>query len=259
MTRRRALVTGASAGLGAAFARAYALRGVDLVLAARRLDRLEALAQELAAFGVEARAIGVDLSEPDSAAHVMQEAGDVDILVNNAGFGLPGGWLDTDWASQRRFLQLMLTTPLELVHAALPGMCERGYGRILNVSSLAGFAPGVAGHTLYTPTKVALIRFTQSIRDEVRGSGVHATAVCPGFTRTEFHDVNATRAVVDRLPGFVWLSAEDVVRDAIRASERNQAITVAGWINKAAAALAQLLPAGVSQAVASRASRRVRG
>jgi short-subunit dehydrogenase len=153
MDRRLALVTGASAGIGAALARIYASHGYDVALTARRLDRLEALAAEIRLrFGVEAYPIAADLSDPAGVdtvlAGVEAQGRVVDALVNNAGYGLPGAYAQTSWADQSAFLQVMLTSVCGLTHKVLPGMVERGFGRIVNVASLAGLAPGAAGHTL---------------------------------------------------------------------------------------------------------------
>ena len=207
MARRLALITGASAGIGAAFARIYASHGYDVALTARRLDRLEALAAEIRMrFGVEAYAISADLADPGGVdavlAAVAAEGREIDALVNNAGYGLPGTFDKTSWADQSAFLQVMLTSVCEMTHKVLPGMVERRFGRIVNVASLAGLAPGSAGHTLYAATKSFLVKFSQSLHLENLANGVHASALCPGFTLSEFHDVNGTRAQVSQsLPG----------------------------------------------------------
>jgi len=153
MARRLALVTGASAGIGAAFARIYASHGYDVALTARRTDRLEALAGEIRLrFGVEALVIAADLGEPGAADAVLAEIEShgrvVDALINNAGYGLPGAYADTEWPDQRSMLQVMLIAVCDLTHKVLPGMIARKFGRIVNVASLAGLVPGSAGHTL---------------------------------------------------------------------------------------------------------------
>jgi short-subunit dehydrogenase len=247
VTGRLALVTGASAGIGAAFARLYAQAGCDLVLTARREDRLEALAAELrAAHGVRAMTIAADLSKPGAVDVILGEiaaaGATVDVLVNNAGYGLPGTWRGTTWEAQAAALQLMLTAPLELSHKLLPGMVERRWGRILNIASLAGFAPGGPGHTTYAAIKSALIRFSQSLHAELEGTGVHCTAVCPGLTYSEFHDVNGTRARVSQAPARFWQSAEEVVEAGYDASEHNRAVVVTGATNKLIAVAARITP-----------------
>lgn len=245
--KRLALITGASAGIGAAFARVYAREGFDLALAARRRDKLDALGAELSkAHNVEAFSIVSDLAQPGAVDALLSDIArrnrSADVLVNNAGYGLPGTWLGTRWADQATALQVMLTAPLELAHKVLPGMAERNYGRIVNIASLAGFAPGARGHTTYGAIKSALIKFSQSLNVEMEGTGVHCTAVCPGFTFSEFHDVNGTRARVSQVPKWLWQSADDVAETGYRAVERNQAIVVTGAPNKVLAGLTKVIP-----------------
>jgi len=151
----------------------------------------------------------------------------------------------------------MLTAPAELCHLTLPGMVERGFGRIINVASLAGLTPGSKGHTLYGPVKSALIRASESLNAEVLGTGVHVTALCPGLTRSEFHDVNGQRARLSRVPEFMWQSAEDVVEAAWYANEANRPVIVTGGVNKLLAAAAQVLPGPVARAVMREQAKRI--
>lgn len=248
MARRLALITGASAGIGAAFARIYASHGYDVALTARRLDRLEALAAEIRLrFGVEAYAIAADLADPAGVdavlAAITVEGRDVDALVNNAGYGLPGTYDQTSWADQSAFLQVMLTSVCGLTHKVLPGMVERRFGRVVNVASLAGLVPGAAGHTLYAATKSFLVKFSQSLHLENLSNGVHVSALCPGFTLSEFHDVNGTRAQVSQsLPAWMWLGADEVAAAGYEAAEANRPVCVTGAPNKAIAVLAKIIP-----------------
>jgi short-subunit dehydrogenase len=248
MDRRLALVTGASAGIGAAFARLLAGSGYDLVLTARRADRLEALAEELRGrHGAQAMVLPADLADPHGARTVLDAIAargrPVDALVNNAGFGLTGSYATTTWAAQEAYLQLMVTAPCELAHALAPGMLDRRFGRIVNVASLAGLVPGAAGHTLYGGVKSLMIRFSESLHLEARGRGVHVTALCPGFTYSEFHDVNGTRALITAgTPRWLWMDAEPVAAAGWRAVEANDPLCIPGLANKAAATLARLLP-----------------
>lgn len=248
MERRLALITGASAGIGAAFARRLASQGYDVALTARRADRLEALAEELRErFAVAALTVAADLAQPDAPAEILDRlAGQgrhVDMLVNNAGYGLPGGYEKSRWADQAAFIQLMTTAPAELAHRVLPGMVARRFGRILNVASLAGIIPGSPGHTLYGASKAFMIRMSQSLNLEVRGQGVHVTALCPGLTYSEFHDVNGTREQVSgATPGWLWQDAETVAAAGCAAVEANRAVVVTGAPNKAIAALCKLAP-----------------
>jgi short-subunit dehydrogenase len=239
------LVTGASSGIGEAFARLYAQRGCDLVLTARREDRLRRLADDLAAaHGVAARVIVADLSDPvapESIAAALPRAPDV--LVNNAGYGLPGVYAETCWEDQQAFLQVLLTAVCDLTHRLLPGMIERGHGRIINVASLAGLVPGGPGSTLYGATKAFLVGFSESLNIETAGTGVHVTALCPGFTWSEFHDANGARERVNRnVPRWAWQDAETVARAGMRAVEANRAVCTPGLANKAVALLARLTP-----------------
>ena len=248
MARRLALITGASAGIGAASARIYASHGYDVALTARRADRLEGLAAEIKLrAGVEAYAITADLADPagvDTVLAAIAEQGRVvDALVNNAGYGLPGTYDSTSWADQAKFLQLMLTGVCEMTHKVLPGMVERKFGRIVNVASLAGLVPGAAGHTLYAATKGFLVKFSQSLHLENLSNGVHVSALCPGFTYSEFHDVNGTRAQVSQsLPEWLWLGADEVAAAGYEAAEANRSICVPGAPNKAIAAIAKIVP-----------------
>ncbi len=263
MSRPLALVTGASSGIGAALARGLARRGYDLALTARRQDRLEALAVELrGASAVETVVVPEDLEDPAAPARLLDVLAvrglRVDALVNNAGYGLTGAYGDHDWPTHARFLRIMVEAPCALAHAVLPGMRERGFGRILNVASVAGLAPGTAGHTLYAPAKAFLIKWSQSLNAENRGAGVHVSALCPGFTRSEFHDVNGTRERMNRLPEWMWLDADRVAEDGLDALEANRAICVPGGQYKAITALMKLLPDGVQEALGRREGHRVR-
>jgi short-subunit dehydrogenase len=248
MDRRLALVTGASAGIGAAFARILARHGYDLALTARRADRLETLAEEIRLrSGVETLTVAADLADPDATDRILEHLAahgrTVDALVNNAGYGLPGAYADTRWEDQQAFLQVMLHAPCELAHKVLPGMVERRFGRIVNVASLAGLVPGSAGHTLYGATKSFLVKFSQSLHLETEAHGVHVTALCPGFTYSEFHDVNATRAQISAAtPPWLWLGADEVAAAGYEAVEANRTVCVPGAPNKAIAALAKLVP-----------------
>ncbi len=261
MARRLVLVTGASAGIGAALARVFAERGWDLALTARRLDRLEALKAELEGrWGCQCLTIAADLAEAGAAdailAAIAAEGRVVDGLVNNAGYGLPGTFANTGWADQAAFIQVLLTAPTELAHKVMPGMLERRFGRIMNVASLAGHLPGSAGHTLYAAVKAYMVKFSQSLHLEGKASGVHVSALCPGFTFSEFHDVNGTRAAVSTMPSWLWMEAKDVAVAGFEALERNKPVEVPGLASKGIAALAKLLPDPVAlRIVAAQGSR----
>lgn len=253
-SRPLVLVTGASSGIGAAFAHAYAARGCDLALVARRADRLEALGAELAAaHGIEAIVLPADLSELDAQAPILAaieaRGRHVDVLVNNAGFGIAQTFTGAPWSRQRDFLMTLVVNPCGLAYGVIPGMVERGGGAIINVASLAGFAPGAAGHTLYPGAKSLAIRFSQALDAELRDKGVRVTAVCPGFTRTEFAEVNGTQAIMDQAPRRLFQTAAQVAEAAIAANLRGRVVVVPGLHNKIAAALLHYLPEPLVTAV----------
>jgi short-subunit dehydrogenase len=257
------LITGASSGIGAEFARQLAARGHHLVLTARRVERLEALAAELRArHQAQVTVLAHDLADPDAArwlsAALLQRGLHVDWLINNAGYGVPGSFVANAWTTHAAFLQVLLTAPTELAWRLLPGMRERGYGRIIHVASLAGHMPGTAGHTLYAAVKAYAIKLAQSLALENRGFGINVCALCPGFTWSEFHDVTGTREKMNRLPGFMWLSAAEVVAQGIAAVERGNAVYIPGRVNRALKAMVQLLPARLTLWLSARQSRRYR-
>lgn len=261
--RRRALVTGASAGIGAEFARQLAARGCNLVLTARRADRLQALASDLCAkHGIEADVIADDLADPAAPARIAAAATSngraVDILINNAGYGVPGRYDKVDWDTHARFMQVLVTAPLRLCHLLLPAMRQRGYGRIVNVASLAGLVPATPGNTLYGPAKAFLMRVSQALATENRAHGVHVCALCPGFTHSEFHDVSQARGLVSKLPGWMWSDADDVVRQGLDAVERGRVVCVPGRANRAIKTLMDLLPDRAALGLVARRAKHFR-
>jgi short-subunit dehydrogenase len=263
MSRPVALVTGASAGIGRAFAIELAARGHDLVLTARRRERLDALAAELKrTHGARSHVVPSDLADPmapEALATSVAEAGlAVDVLVNNAGYGVPGSLVSQPWPVHRDFVQVMMTAPVELCWRFLPGMRERRRGTIINVASLAGLTPGSAGHTLYGASKAFLIRFSQSLAFENAAHGIRVSALCPGFTFSEFHDVTGTRAQVSQLPGWMWMRAEDVVREGLDAAARGRVVHVSGRANRLIKALVEVLPDRAAEALMRRQSKRFR-
>jgi short-subunit dehydrogenase len=261
--RPLALITGASAGLGAGFARAYAAKGHDLVLVARRLDRLEALGAELAkAHGVQSQSIACDLGQCEAHEQVFTALGErtsqVDVLVNNAGYSVPPDFDAVPWETQRQFLNTLIVSACGLAHGVIPGMKARGRGAIINVASLAGFAPGVAGNSLYPAAKSFAIRFSEALDAELRPHGIKVTACCAGFTRTEFHRVSGTQAQMDRMPRWVWQGARSVVRSTIAANERGRLVHVPGLHNQIAALAMQYLPRRMVRAIGRRGAETYR-
>jgi short-subunit dehydrogenase len=263
VSRRTALITGASAGIGQAFAEVFAANHFDLVIVARREDRLRELARSLEAkHGGRVHVIVADLSAPEACARLERDLAHggitVDALVNNAGFAVPGALVNSDWSRHAEFLQVMLVAVVELTYRLLPGMIARGYGRVINVASLAGLLPGVAGHTLYAATKSFLIRFSESLSTEVASRGVHVTAVCPGFTFSEFHDVSGTRDIVSRMPSFMWMDAPTVAQQGYDAVMAARPVYIPGRVNAAIATLGRLLPPRMVHAMNRRAGSRYR-
>jgi short-subunit dehydrogenase len=245
--RRLCLITGASAGIGAAFARVYAAHGYDLALTARRTDRLEALAEALRReFAVEALALPGDLALPETPERLVGELAArgraVDALVNNAGYGLRGGRAARPWAEHQAFLQVLVAAPAALAHQVLPGMVERRFGRIVNVASLMGLMPAPPSQGLYSAAKSFLVKFSEGLHLEVRDADVHVTALCPGLTRSEFHQVAGLDQMVMRAPAGLWMQADAVAEAGYDAVEANRPICIPGGPNKAMAALARALP-----------------
>jgi short-subunit dehydrogenase len=255
-----ALVSGASAGIGAEFARQLAAEGSSLVLTARRADRLEALAAELRErHAIEVHCIPCDLADPSAPQQLFDECARrglaIDVLVNNAGYGVTGSFLSRPWQTHADFIQVLMTAPAELCHHFLPAMRERGRGRIINVASLAGHVPAPAGHTLYAASKAYLIKFSQALALENRARGINVCALCPGFTYSEFHDVTGTREQMKGMPRWLWMDAGDVVRDGLAAVARGESVRVSGRVNRAIKGLFKLLPDRLGHALIARGGK----
>jgi uncharacterized protein len=237
--KRTALITGASAGLGVEFAKQLAAQGYDLILVARRKEKLEEVALELSAsHGVAVHTLSADLSHPNAPAELFAQVRDgghsVDYLINNAGSAGPHLLEEPEWAPQAAFLELMMLSATHMCHHFIPPMRERGFGRVINVSSFAGRLARPAG-AHYGPSKAYLIALTEELALILRGTGVHASVLCPGFTHTDFHAASDLLEMKNALPGFLWYSAETVVRDGLRAVEKNKPIMISGrlyrWID----------------------------
>jgi short-subunit dehydrogenase len=262
-SRPLSLVTGASSGIGAEFARQLAALGHNLVVTARRTDRLDTLAGELRErHGIEVTVLPSDLADreaPRELCDALAQRGlQVDWLINNAGYGVPGSFLANEWKTHADSLQVLVTAPTELARRLLPGMRERGYGRIVNVASLAGHVPATAMHTLYAASKAYLIKFSQSLALENRDAGVNVCALCPGFTWSEFHDVTGTREKMDKMPAFMWLSAQEVVRQGIAAVERGESMIITGRVNRLIKTVFQLMPDRLANGLSARQAKRYR-
>jgi uncharacterized protein len=231
-----ALVTGPTAGIGREIAVELALQGHDLILVARDEQRLAELATELGS----ARVLVADLSDRAQLARVEQVARGVDWLVNNAGYGLNASFAQSDVEQEQAMLDVLVTAVMRLTHAALPGMLEAGRGRILNVSSIAGWVP----FGTYSAAKAWVTVFSEGLAAETP-AGVHVTALCPGFTRTEFHE----RAAMDVSgPGWMWLDAGEVARQGIRDCERGTVLSVPSKRYRTASLVARHTPRRVLRA-----------
>ena len=260
-SKKYALITGASSGIGEAIAREYSQRGKPLILTARRTERLEALAKELS-LNAPCVVIAADLSDRNAPSELFQQTQArgllVDTLVNNAGYGVPGRYLSSTWNTHEDFLQVMIHAVGELTYLYLPAMEQAGHGRILNIASLAGLAPASAGHTMYGATKAWLIRFSECLALETVAKGVNVTALCPGFTYSEFHDVNGMRSSISKLPKFIWLSSEQVAKIGVDAVESGKTRVVTGRTNKLIAVLCKYLPDWLSRALVASKSKEFR-
>ncbi len=227
MTKRPvALVTGASAGLGLAFAHALARRGHDLILVARRAERLAAIATEIGRFGAAGEVVQADLTNDRDLACVAERIRACDtlaVLVNNAGFGLETPYQRSPLAPYDAMARLHVLAPIHLTHAALPGMVARGRGAVINVSSVAAYLRG-AGGVMYGATKAFLRDFTVGLAADLDGTGVRVQALCPGFTYTEFHDVMGIDRA--RIPKYLWLRADDVIQQSLRDLDRGKLISI---------------------------------
>ena len=260
---KTALITGASAGIGLEFARQLAAMGCDLVLTARRQDRLQQIAAELTQqFNIKAHVIALDLADPGATvsleAQLQARHVQIDIVINNAGFGLPGTLVSQPWSAHAASLQVLLIAPTQLCHAFIPAMRERGWGRVINVASLAGLVPASASHTTYGAIKSYLIRFSESLALEEAKTGVAVLALCPGFTYSEFHDANGARSRVQALPKFLWMDAATVVRQALVALEAGKSIYINGAINQFIAALCKFLPNSIASWLVNRNAKKFR-
>ena len=227
-----ALITGASAGLGAEFARQLAEKNVNLVLVARRLDRLNQLAELIRDdFGVVVDIVAADLSQPEAPGRLFAECEhrglQIDYLVNNAGAAGPDMLSNPDWTAQREYTELMMTSVAAMCHFFIPSMRERGFGRVINVASVAGRLP-LAGDATYGPAKAYLIALSEALNATLRGEGVKVLALCPGFTHTEFHESEKLSKMKKASPEFIWYDADVVIREGLEALEKGKPIHVSG-------------------------------
>ena len=254
-----ALVTGASSGIGRAFAVELAKRGTDVIVVARREDRLQELAREIAnVHGRSAEVLRADLADPDELATVEARLADegrpVDVLVNNAGFGTSGRFADLAVDREDQLVRVNVLALVRLSRAVLPGMEKRGRGGIVNVSSLAGEQP-LPGWATYAATKAFVSDFSRSLATEMKGTGVTVTLLLPGFTRTEFQDHGdfAQRLI----PGPAWMTPEEVARHALKALGKGRTETIPGIHNRVVALATRLSPWPLTRTVLRTATRKM--
>ena len=232
MTAPRALITGASAGLGAEFARQLASKGKDLILVARRMEPMDELARSLTdEFNVVVDVIQSDLSDAEATSKLYSEVArrglTVDYLINNAGSAGPDLLDERDWPAQQKYIELMMTSVAGMCHHFIPPMRERGFGRVLNVASVAGHV-SLAGDTSYGPTKAYLIALSKGLAATLRGHGVHVLALCPGFTHTDFHQSDELARMKKSTPAFIWYDADVVIREGLVALEKGRDVYISG-------------------------------
>lgn len=253
---RTALITGASAGIGATFARFLASEGYDLLLVARRAERLDALAADLTSeYGICCDVFAADLTQSSAPADIMAYAQaqglQIDVLINNAGLSGKDAFADTPWTALAAEIQLMVTAVTELCHRVIPEMKSKGWGRIINLSSIAAFSPPGAS-LLYTGIKSYVLDISQSLDMELKPQGIHVTALCPGFTHSEFHDIMGTRNQASKLPGILWQQPEEVVREGWAAVMKGKPVCVPGTVNKLIASSMRPLPVSLQYHLGNR-------
>jgi hypothetical protein len=249
-----ALVTGATAGLGAEFARQLAADGYDLVLVARDTDRLEQVGDELTRrHGRKVKLIGADLTTDEGCTAVAERIEDrdppIDVLVNNAGFGMYKVFGSADLADEERQLDLNVRAVLRLSHAAVRVMTARGQGRIVNVSSVSAFVPRGSNAT-YAASKAWVTMFSEALSVQLTGSGVTVTAICPGFTRTEFHD--RAHADMSHVPDRMWLDAASVVREGLADAFEGKPVSIPSRQYRRLVTLSRLVPRPLLRRVMAR-------
>lgn len=256
-----ALVTGASVGIGAAFCRELARTGHHLVIVARSGPALEALAADLRSrYAVHVETLVADLSVRADVERVADrlrtdrfEHRAVDLLVNNAGFGLAEAFLDSDLAEEERALEVMVHAVLVLSHAAGRQMRDRGSGAIINVSSVAGFV----SMSSYSAIKAWVTTFSEALATELRGSGVSVTALCPGFTRSQFH--SRANLNMSKLPDFLWLDPDDLVKACLADARQGRVVSVPGPVYKVLTGAVRVLPRTVVRRASASVGTRRRG
>ena len=241
-----ALVTGATVGIGESFTRLLASKGYNIALVARDEVRLHERAGELREkYGIQTFVLPADLATKSGVKSVEKyiQSYEIEVLINNAGFAINKVFTASDLGDEQDLLNVLVRTPMRLMHVILPGMKERKSGTIINVSSVAGF---IAGGT-YSAAKSYLTVLTESINADLKGSGVKVSALCPGFTRTEFH--KRARMKMKGLPSFLWLNADKLVAKAWKDAQANKPVSIPGWQYKLLIAIISITPRGLIRRV----------
>jgi short-subunit dehydrogenase len=254
-TFSHALVTGASSGIGESIAHKLGKAGVGMVLVARRKDRLDAIAAKYPNVEV----LAADLTTDAGLGAVLERLRDVtrpqiDLVVNNAGFGTSGQFVSADAERLSREISLNINALTRISHEAVRQMLPRGRGYLLNVSSIASFQPG-PDLAVYSATKAFVTSLTEALHEELRGSGIRVTALCPGLTHTEFQSISNTTGLESKFPEFAWMSADDVARDGLRAVADGKAICVPGVVNKSLVSTSKLTPRALTRRISGLITR----
>ena len=252
-----ALITGATAGIGAAYAKLLAKEGFDLVLVARDLPRLKGVAKELSElYKIKAETIKADLTKPAQLAKVEKRLANnskpIEVLINNAGFGLKDSFLVSNLVREQELLDVLVTAPMRLSHAVLPGMIKRNSGSIVNVSSVASF---IAGGT-YSAAKSYLTVFSEYLHTELRDTNIKVSALCPGFTRTEFHARGKMK--MSGLPNYMWTAVDQVVAKSWRYVKAGKVICIPGWQYMLLSSIARIAPRPVVRKLGIKIRRKQR-
>lgn len=251
---RSALVTGASAGIGAEMARLLGEAGVPTVLVARREDRLTDLADRYDGFEALVADLGTAKGQRAVMARISRVDDPIDLVVNNAGFGSGGKFHELDANRLADEVQLNVTALTRISNAALASMHQRGSGYLLNVSSIASFQPS-PGLAVYAATKAYVTSLTEALHEEMRGTGVHVTALCPGLTKTEFQETSNTTDYESMFPDFAWTSVESVAAAGLAGVAKNRAVVVPGLFYKGIAVTSDVTPRAVTRRLSSLATK----
>jgi len=251
---KTALITGASAGIGKSFAEVFFKNGFNLVLTARRIDRLNALKENLLQSSMNQKIdiFPADLSEEEAPQQIFNFCKErnihIDALVNNAGYGNPKAFEKIKWDDHSDFLQVMISSVTQMIHNFLPGMIDKQYGRIINVASLAPYIPPADRGGLYSPVKIYQIKLSEGIHFEYMDQNIYCTALCPGLTRSEFH-IAADMPEVANTPEFLWMTSEQVAEQGYNAVMSGKNLVINGWLNKFFALISMIIPKNLTKII----------